>query len=151
MDYCNAILFCLPNNQINKLQLSMNSAAHLTLGIKKFNNITPALKELHWLPVEQRIKFKILCLTFKALNGLAPDYIVDLIKPYSPTWTLCSADQRLLCVPKVHTKKFGEQTFSFAAPTLYNGLPVKLRQSPSLDSFKSNLKTHMFALTYNLA
>ena len=112
----------------------------LTTIIKKFDHITPALKELHWLPVEQRIKFKILCLTFKALNGPAPDYIADLIKHYSPTQTLHSADQMLLCVPKVHTKKFSEWTFSFAAPTLYNGLPLKLRQSPSLDSFKSNLK-----------
>ena len=63
----------------------MNSATHLTLGIKKFDHITPALRKLHWLPVEQHIKFKILCLTFKALNGLTLDYIVDLIKPYSPT------------------------------------------------------------------
>ncbi len=85
LDYCNGILFGLPTNQINKLQLTMNSATHLTLGIKKFDHITPALRKLHWLPVEQHIKFKILCLTFKALNGLTLDYIVDLIKPYSPT------------------------------------------------------------------
>ncbi len=150
LDYCNAILFGLPTNQINKLQLSMNSAAHLTLGIKKFEHITPALKKLHWLPVEQRIIFKVLCLTFKALNGLTLDYLTNLVKPYSPTRTLRSADQMLLCVPKVHTKKFGQWTFSFAAPTLYNGLPLKLKQSPPLDSFKRNLKTYLFEISYNI-
>ncbi len=62
LDYCNSILYGLPHSLLNKLQLSMNSAAHLTLGMKKHDHITPALKKLHWLPVEQRIVFKILCL-----------------------------------------------------------------------------------------
>ena len=68
----------------NNMQLSLNSAACLTLGIKKFEHITPSLRKLHWLLIEQCIMFKILCLTFKALNGLAPGYIADLITLYSP-------------------------------------------------------------------
>ena len=56
----------------------------------------------------------------------------------------------LLCVPKVNTKKFGECTFSFAALTIYSSLPLKLRQSPCLDSFESNLKTDLFELAYDL-
>ncbi len=126
----------------------MNSTARLTLGMKKHDHITPALKKQHWLPVEQRIMFKILCLTFKALTGLAPGYIADLITPYSPTRALRSGDHQLLCVPKVNTKMFGERYFSHAAPSLYNRLPLDLRQSPSLDSFKSNLKTYLFKMAY---
>ena len=126
----------------------MNSAARLTLGMKKHDHITPALKKLHWLPVEQRIMFKILCLTFKALHGLAPGYIADLIKPYSPTRALHSSDHQLLCIPKVNTKKFGERSFSHAAPRLYNGLPFDLRQSTSFECFKSNLKTYLFRMAF---
>ena len=126
----------------------MNSTACLTLGMKKYDHITPSLRKLHWLPVEQRIMFKILCLTFKALNGLAFSYIASLITPYSPTRALHSSDHQLLCTPKVNTKKFGERSFSHAAPSLYNSLLLDLRQSPSLDSFKSNLKTYLFKMAY---
>ena len=86
----------------------MNSATQLTLGIKKYDHITPGLEKLHWLPIEYRINFKILCMTYKALHGLAPNYITGLVKRYIPLRTLCSTDQQLLCVPKVNLKKFGE-------------------------------------------
>ena len=91
-DYCNSILYSLPITLLNNLQLSLNSAACLTLGIKKFEHITPALRKLHWLPIEQSIKFKILCLAFKALNGFTPGYIADIITPYIPPRALCSVD-----------------------------------------------------------
>ena len=62
----------------------MNSATYPTTGLKKFDHITPTLMKLHWLPVEYRIMFKILCITYKALHGLAPEYISSLIREYHP-------------------------------------------------------------------
>ena len=62
----------------SRLQLAQNCAARLILCGHKHDHVTPLLRELHWLPVEQRIIFKILFFTFKALNNLCPSYISDL-------------------------------------------------------------------------
>ena len=75
-----------------------NTAATLVSRTREFSSITPVLCDLHWLPVEQRITFKIL-LTFKALNGLAPSYLSELISLHSPTRTLRSSSESLLSVP----------------------------------------------------
>ena len=82
LDYCNSVLYGLPTTLLNELQLFLNSAAHLTLCINKFEHITPALRKLHWLPIVQCIKFKVSCLTFKALNGLTSGCIAHLITSY---------------------------------------------------------------------
>ena len=127
LDYCNGILYGLPKTQLNKLQLSMNSAARLTSGVKKSEHITPYLVKLHWLQIEHCISFKILCITYKALHGLAPGYIKGLLKQYSLVRTLHSMEQGLLCMPKMNLESYGECTFSFADPTFYNSLPIHIR------------------------
>ncbi len=144
LDYCNSLFIGLPLAQITRLQNIINSAARLISGVKKFDHITPTLKELHWLPIERRIEFKLLCMTFKALNGQAPQYLIDLVKIYIPSRALRSSEQGLLCVPKIRTKKFGTRAFEYAAPVHYNALPLDIHRSTSLDMFKSKLKTHLF-------
>ena len=74
LDYRNALLYGLPKEETAKLQRVQNAAARLIMDIGKYSNITPALYELHWLPVPTRIHFKILLLAFKAIHGLAPAY-----------------------------------------------------------------------------
>ena len=76
-----------------KFQNIMNSAAHLIHGSNKFCHVTPLSKEFHWLPVQLRINFKILCLTFKALNGLATKYLAEQINCYKPTRSLRSSEK----------------------------------------------------------
>ena len=109
-----------------------------------YEHITPSLAKHYWLPIGFPINFKILCMTYKVLLGLAPNYVMGLVKRYTPSRTLHSMEQQLLCIPKVKLKKFGEQTFSFVAASLYNSIPSHIKLSPSLDSFKSNLKTYLF-------
>jgi hypothetical protein len=79
LDHCNSLLFGLPKNTTDKLQAVLNAAARLITLTRKHDHITQILIYLHWLPVSERIKFKILLLTFKALNQRSPGYIQELI------------------------------------------------------------------------
>ena len=149
LDYCNSVLVGLPKTQINKLQHIMNCSAHLITGIGKFDHVTPALKSLHWLPSESRIQYKVLCLVYKAQNGLAPQYLSDAITSYKPVRSLRSSDKGLLAIPKVCTSKYGGQAFAHAGPSLFNLLPSEVHLAPSFDTFKARLKTHLFRAAYN--
>ena len=83
LDYCKSHMYGLPQRQISKLQRVQNAAARLALDLSKFCHITPALRQLHWLPVVKRIQFKILLLTFKSIHGLSPPYVSELINVIS--------------------------------------------------------------------
>ena len=74
LDYCNSLLYGLPDSHIVKLQRVQNTCARLICNIPRFVHVTPILRELHWLHIRQRIVFKILILVYKALNGQAPYY-----------------------------------------------------------------------------
>ena len=79
LDYCNSILYGLTATELYKLQRVQNSAARLICNVGRFDHISPSLKMLHWLPIKFRIQFKILLITFKAIHGLAPAYLIELI------------------------------------------------------------------------
>ena len=149
LDNCNSLILGSPKYMIQKLQRVQNCAARLVAGQPRAAHIRPVLKELHWLPVEQRITFKVLLLTFKALNNLAPPYLSQLIVPYNPTKNLRSAGKHLLEVPNVRLKSYGDRAFSVAAPKLWNEIPSFIKFSPSVDVFKSRLKTYLFRLAFN--
>ncbi len=75
LDYCNALLGGCSARLINKLQMVQNAAARVLTRTRKYEHISPVLSTLHWLPTKHRIDFKILLITYKALNGLAPQYL----------------------------------------------------------------------------
>ena len=149
LDNCSSLLLGSPTYMIQKLQHVQNCAARLVAGQPRAAHIRPVLKELHWLPVEQRITFKVLLLTFKDLNNLAPAYLSQLIVPYNPTRNLRSAGKHLLEVPNVRLKSYGDRAFSVAAPKQWNEIPLDIKLSRSVDVFKSRLKTYLFRLAFN--
>uniref|UniRef100_A0A667Z0D5 Reverse transcriptase domain-containing protein n=1 Tax=Myripristis murdjan TaxID=586833 RepID=A0A667Z0D5_9TELE len=148
LDYCNVLFSGLPRASTKSLQMVQNAAARVLTRTRKFDHITPILASLHWLPVHIRSDFKVLLLTYKILNGFAPSYLSDLLKPYIPSRALRSQNAGLLCLPRIKKKSAGGRAFSYRAPLLWNNLPADVRQSESVDSFKSRLKTHLFGLTY---
>ena len=145
LDYCNALLSGSPSHLINRLQKVQNHAARLIFRSSKYDHITPLLCSLHWLPVQQRISYKIACLCFKSIESSCPEYLTDLLHLYTPSRTLrSSSDARLFRIPTFRTKTFGQRSFAFQAPTVWNQLPHSLRYLPSLPTFKRHLKTHLF-------
>ena len=149
IDNYSILLSGLKQDQVRKLQYVQNSAARLLTGTRKHEHITPVLRDLHWLPVHKRIRFKILLMTFKCLNQLVPSYLSDLLIHYRPSRTLRSSDKELLVQPSCHLKTYDERAFSFIASKPWNTLPLSIKRFNSAESFKSTLKTYLFRITLN--
>ena len=144
LDNCNSLFGSSSSSTLHGLQRIHNSAARIISRSRKFEHITPTLKELHWLPIKFRIDFKTLLLTYKCLHGLTADYLMDLISPYIPSRSLRSASEHQLCCAKYSLERYGRRAFSVNAPILWNKLPSNIKAKPSVDSFKAALKTYLF-------
>ena len=148
LDNGNSLLYGLPEYQIERLQRIQNTAARIVTKTPKFDHITNVRKNLHWLPVQQRIIFKLNTLTYRCLHGLAPQYLSELIGKKCATRPLRSSELDFLKVPVARKKTCGDRAFKVAAPKLWNLLPLCIRQSESLSQFKAKLKTHLFKQSY---
>jgi len=148
LDYCNSLLYGLPDTMIYRLQRIQNIACRIVCRAPKETHVTPLLKDLHWLQIRDRITFKILLLAYRALNNLAPEYISELIHLHQPVKDLRSGNLLQLAVPTTRLKTFGDRSFEAAAPKEWNKLPIDIKLSSSIVAFKSNVKTHLFRLCY---
>ena len=146
LDHCNALLYGLPKEQIAKLQRVQNAASRLIMDIGKYSHITPALNELHWLPVPVRIHFKILLLAFKVIHGLSPRYISNLLVIKRKSSNNLRSNSGILLEPPrgKMLAMLGERAFQVAAPHLWNELPLQLHNIGSVEIFKNSIKTFLF-------
>jgi len=147
LDSCNSLLYNTSEYNLKRLQRIQNTCARLTLQQRLSANSNSLLQQLHWLPIRQRINFKIACLTRNSLCYSQPTYLRNVLSLYNPSRRLRSADHQLLFVPKTHLK-MSDGSFTSAAPCVWNSLPVEIRQSFSLSIFRSALKTHLFNSAY---
>ena len=108
------------------MQRVLNASARLVCNATRFCHISPLLRGLHWLPVKARIEFKILLITFKAIHGLAPKYLCDLLTFKSSLYNFRSSDSILLSMPAARSKTLGDRAFMVAAPRLWNSLQKEL-------------------------
>jgi len=119
IDYCNSLLLNLPASQTNRLQLVLNSAARSVTKTPKFHRITPILKSLHWLKINERIKYKVLFLTYKSLKTGQPSYLRSLLSFPSHRCTRSSSLITQVSRPSLTSRlKIANRSFYHSAPVL---------------------------------
>jgi len=136
------------------LQAVLHAAAWLITGVQRNDHIMPTLRDtLHWLPVSQRIKFKIPLMTYDCIHGWSPVYFRDICSPIVSVpfrSLLCSADNDDMIVPHTRTARYGPRSFRVVAPEIWNMLPSHLKNgNVSREQFKSSLKTWLFMQAYS--
>ena len=134
----------LPYNHAFLASFIQSSAARLVVQASKFDHVTPVLIKLHWLPVCFRIMFKILLMVYKCLHDMAPPYLANVIKPRKTSRSLRFTTMEYLEEQRSRLVIYGDRSFSVAGPKLWNNLPLQIRKSSSIQSFKKELKSHLF-------
>ena len=151
LDYGCSTMAGLPARQLNRLQSVLNAAARLVYSARKTEHVTPLLRELHWLRVPQRIEFRLAVLTYRCLNGTAPQYLADgllRVADISSRSRLRSSSTVQLHVPRSKHKTIGDRAFPVAAARVWNSLPSSITSSSSLLQFRRTLKTELFRRSY---
>jgi Reverse transcriptase (RNA-dependent DNA polymerase) len=151
LDYCNSVLVNLPDSTLHPYTTILHSAARLVKGLKPRDHITPALRQLHWLPVKARITYKICLLMYNINSGSCPHYMSSLVTPCSQLQSrnnLRSSAKGDYAIQRT-TRTLGRRAFSVAGPSEWNKLPALVRQAPTTATFKTRLKTHLFKLHYD--
>ena len=144
LNYCNSVCIELPMNRLQRLQFVQNSAERVISQNKRYTSITPILNELHWLPINKRCQFKILLLTFKSLNGCAPEYLCDMLNVYMPNISLRSTAFTSLVPYRNRSLRCGKRNFGTSAAKLWNELPRNIQRADSITMFKKLLKITFF-------
>ena len=150
-DYCNAVLVGTTKQQLNRLQMVLNTAARLLLRLPKFGHISSAIiNTLHWLPVPDRLTFKICCLVWNSVVGAGPSYLLELCTWSSVTSgrVLRSSTSSFLKVPFCRSATTQRRAFAVTGPASWNLIPLQLRllsndRGHAL-TFKKQLKSFLF-------
>ena len=153
LDYCNSLYYGIPNQDLNTMQMIINSAARIIVGMPRYSRerITPVCIDLHFLPIKARVEYKICLLAFKALFLDEPKYLADLLKPYATSSALELRSNGRLDEPFITRAASISRCFEYCAPRLFNSLPQDVKGQVTINSFKKKLKTHLFSKSYNLS
>jgi len=145
LDYAKSVLYGIPSKYISRLQLIQNTLACVVGGSRTPNRTSnlATLSQLHWLPIHDRIKFKIATMTHKAIYTCNPPYLANLVQWHTPSRNLRSASANLLSVTHCNIS-FGARGFRSAAPAIWNSLPSNVRSCETLTTFCRHLKSHLF-------
>ena len=151
LDYGSATLAGLPSQLLDRLQSVLNAAARLVCSARKYDHVTPLLRDLHWLRAPERIAYRLAVLAFRCQHGLAPSYLsteLQRVADVDSRQRLRSASTTALVVPRTQHSTIGDRAFPVAAARVWNSLPLAVTLSPSLPTFKRRLKTELFARSY---
>ena len=148
LDYCNSLLYNLPDRDIERLQRVQNCLARVVCKDSRCSRSKPLLNFLHWLTVKYSIRFKRCTITFKAFLFLQPTYLFNYLVPLQNSRLLRSSNTNMLTVPRFRTK-WGPRAFAVAAPSTWNSLLFNLRTVSTVTSFKKMLETFRFGLRFD--
>ena len=148
LEYCNGLLYGTSTRNIDRLQVAQNTLARAVCQATWSSSATDLRRSLHWMPVRQRIDYKLAVVTFKTQSTGVPAYLASLVDNYVTTRTLRSAEQFLLRSPTVKLI-CSRKAFSVNASFVFNSLPYNCRYAPTLSSFKQLLKTYLFSNDYS--
>ena len=143
LDCCNSLLYNVPTHKTDCLQRLQNQCARILTKSQRREHITPVLRSLHWLKIQDRITYKILMLTYKLYYNIAPTYLCELIsRRESYVNTRLGADHHQLILPSISkdcSNTFLERSLIYAAPCKWNKLSECIRTS-TFDSFRKSVK-----------
>ena len=145
LDYWNSLQNNIAKQDLSKLQRMQNCLVRVVLRAPRFSPSLPLLKQLQWLPVNYRIKFKLSTLTYRALAIHQPPYLTSLLHFSNVPRQLRSSTSQQLSIPRTKLN-LGKRAFSVAAPIIWNELPTTLKSCEILASFRKNLKTYLFKI-----
>ena len=146
LDYCNSLFYSISDSLFRRLQSLQNAAVPVITGTSRCDHVTPVLRQLHWLPVQQRVKFKLAVLGYKSFHGLTAPYLTDDCQLVANTGRcrLWLADVDTCIIPRTNTR-LGDRSFTVAGQRLWNTLLVELRRlDVELVTPLRLLKTHLF-------
>jgi len=150
LDQVKSILYGAASKHKNRFQRVQNALARVVTYQRPYTSplsSTALLQNLHWLPIEWRVHFKLATLAYNLLHTGQRPYLSELFQHYEPTRTLQSSSSFQLSVPW-YNLEFGSRAFWISAPTIWNLLPANIRNSSSLPTFRRHLKTHYFQSAY---
>ena len=134
LDYCNSLLYGTSKDNIHKLHIIQNMLVRIIYNLPLRSSTEQSLITLHWLPVHERIVYKVALFEYKCKNELALTYLSDLISNYGPPRQLRSSDMNLLVQPRVNTAT-ASRAFSEAVLRIWNSLPMSIRATQNLNVF----------------
>ena len=151
LDYCNSVLAGLPAVTVKPLQRVMNAAVRLVVGLGWIDHITPAMRDLHWLPIVHRIKYKLCILMHAAAINNSPEYIIEILVHNSSLQEHAALPSFISGGYVIPWSKmeFGNRAFCVAGPAAWNELPLELRHMPDIQTFKCAIKTRIVHVAYD--
>ena len=137
--YCSSMWSSTTKKNIARLQKVQNFAARIVTGTRKYEHITPMLKELHWLPVAKQLEVRDILMAFKCIKGLAPPSLCNKFSTRRQMHTRNTRNKDKLHIPSFRSAT-GQRSFSYRAVQLWNDLPESLANIESFNVFKNAIK-----------
>ena len=148
IDYCNVLLNGSPEYQLDKVQCIQNMACRVVCQLRKFDHITLPMSHLHWLKVQERIKYKTALFMLKCINNQAPEYLIDIIPRKQESRTLRSSTSNYIPPKFTRNSQVSNSAFTCIGPRIWNSLPSAITNISDINMFKKELKIHLYGVSY---